>query len=244
MLFKKEEEWEIRQTRNKHCRLGEEAVCSWKQWQGTTRQVSNQSGLMWQWDPCSETGLGCVQELLRSKSVPPCPVLLPAALVYALRLKAESLKIFQRGVIRENLVLNSLLTDEDVSSYRWCVYLSRRWRGLLGPSLKLCMAWRILKRPHCALTTAGQKTWKVENQKNSNCKCPNHEGNICLEWITKDVVNSPELGVKQKIPWNSRKVQGLIQRSESEMLWCMLCKRPDQMIGLAFSGLQKYEPLL
>lgn len=95
-------------------------------------------------------------------------------------------------------MLNPLLTAEEVSSSRWCIYLSRRWRGFLGLSPKFCMTWRILKRPHCALTTAWQKIWRVENQKNSDCKCPNHEGNICLEWITKDVVNPPVLGVKKK----------------------------------------------
>lgn len=75
-------------------------------------------------------------------------------------------------------------------------------------------------------------------------KCLNHEGNIHLEWLTKDVVNSPALGDKIKIPWIFHKVQGLIQRSEGEMLWCVLCKRPDQMISLVCSGLQKYESML
>lgn len=30
-------------------------------------------------------------------------------------------------------------------------------------------------------------------------KCLNHEGNIHLEWLTKDVVNSPELGDKDAL---------------------------------------------
>lgn len=68
----------------------------------------------------------------------------------------------------------------------------------------------------------------------------NHEGNIRLEWLTKDVVNSPALGDKIKMPWISHKVQSLIQRSEGETLWCVLRKRPDQMISLVCAGLQKY----
>lgn len=142
--------------RNKHCRLGEEVVCPGKWWQG--RWVIK---VAW----CG-SGASAVR-----KRVPPCPVLQTAALVSALRPKAENLKRFQRGVIRENSVLNPLLTAVDVSRSRWCVYLTRRWRGCLGLSLKFCMSWRILKGHYCALTIAGQNTWKVENQKNSNCKC-------------------------------------------------------------------------
>lgn len=114
------------------------------------------------------------------------------------------------------------------------VYLSRRWRGLLGLSLKFCMTWRILKRPHCALTTAGQKIWKTENQKNSNCKCPNHEGNIRLEWITKDVVNSPALGVKKKdtleFPQGTRLDSEI--REWNVVVHVMQEARPDDHSGL------------
>lgn len=52
---------------------------------------------------------------------------------------------------------------------------------------------------------------KAEKSKlETKLKCLNHEGNIHLEWLTKDVVNSPALGDEIKIPWISHKVQGLI----------------------------------
>lgn len=100
----------------------------------------------------------------------------------------------------------------------------------------------------CALSTAGHKSWKVKNPEKSKLEmkfeCLNRKDNKCLEWLTEDVVKSPACGDKIKIAWISHKVQGLIQRSEGEMLWCVLCKRTDQMISLVCSGLQKYESML
>jgi len=53
------------------------------------------------------------------------------------------------------------------------------------------------------LSTAGYKSWKVINPEKSKLemklKCLNSEGNKCLEWLTKDVVNSPAFGDKIKI---------------------------------------------
>lgn len=62
----------------------------------------------------------------------------------------------------------------------------------------------------------------------------NHEGNICLEWITKDVVNSPKLGVKKKdileFPQGTRLDSEI--REQNSVVLIMQEARPDDQSGL------------
>lgn len=135
-----------------------------------SRGWESSSGMRWQWGQGRKPRLSCVREeaLLRSRRVPPCPVLLLLMLVSALKPNAENLQRCQRGITRVGLVLNPLLTAGDKRSSRWWVYLRRRWRGRLGLSLKPLhgLKDRIPKSTHYALSTAGHKAWKVKNQKN------------------------------------------------------------------------------